>query len=65
MIRDEHDAFQALVNGLKIAGDGERAMGRFRPDQKKGWDLMANTYAVCAESAYKLAEEAATKQVKN
>ena len=64
-IRDEHDAFQALINGLKIAGDGARAMGRFRPDQKKGWDLLANTYAVCAESAYKLAEEAVSRIIKS
>lgn len=64
-IQDEHDAFSALVNGLKIAQSGAEAMARYRPDQSRGWELMAATYKVCAESAYKLAEEAVSKIIKS
>lgn len=64
-IRDEHDAFQSLVNGLKIAEAGARAMARYRPDQSRAWEMMAQTYAVCASSAYKLGEESATRHVRN
>jgi hypothetical protein len=64
-IRDEHDAFQAIVNGLKIAGAGAQAMARFRPDQSRGWEIMAQTYRVCAESAYKLAEESMKRIIKS
>ncbi len=64
-IRDEHDAFNSIVQGLRIAQAGAAAMGRFRPDQRQAWDMLTNTYRVCAESAYKLAEEAATRHVRN
>lgn len=65
MIRDEHDAFQQLINGLKIAGEGAANMARFRPDQARGWELMAQTYKVCEQSAYKLAEEAVSRILKS
>ncbi len=63
-IRDEHDAFRAITEGLKIAMSGAQAMSRFRPDTRDAWLMMAQTYAVCAESAYKLAEEAAGRSTK-
>lgn len=62
MIKDEHDAMQAIINGLRLAGEGAAAMARFRPDQP--WELLCNTYKVCAESAWKLAEETAGKATK-
>lgn len=64
-IRDEHDAFQAIINGLKIATSGAQAMSRFRPDTRDAWLMLAQTYAVCAESANKLAEEAASRVLKS
>jgi hypothetical protein len=64
-VRDEHDAFQLLVQGLKTAESGARAMARYRPDQARAWEMMAQTYAVCASSAYKLGEESASRHVKN
>lgn len=65
LIRDEHDAFNSIIEGLKIAAAGAEAMSRYRPDTRDAWLMMAKTYMVCAESANKLAEEAATKVIKN
>lgn len=64
-IKDEHDAFQAIINGLRIAAEGAGRMAHFRPDQSRPWEMMASTYKVCAESAFKLAEEAASRTTKN
>lgn len=64
-IRDEHDAFQSIINGLKIAESGAREMARFRPDQSRPWSLMADTYKVCAQSAFQLAEEAVSRIIKS
>lgn len=64
-IRDEHDAFAAITNGLKIAASGAQAMSKFRPDTRDAWLMMAQTYNVCAQSAYKLAEEAASRVIKS
>jgi len=65
IIRDEHDAFQTIVNGLRVSQEGARRMADFRPDQRDLWLKMAEVYAVCATSAYKLAEEAASRVLKS
>lgn len=64
-IRDEHDAFNSMIQGLKIAASGAEEMARYRPDTRDAWLMMAQTYRVCAESANKLAEEAASKVIKS
>jgi hypothetical protein len=64
IILSEHDAMQRIVNGLKLAEDGARMMMAHRPDQARGWELMAQTYRVCGESAWKLAEEAVKRSTK-
>ncbi len=61
IITSEHDAFQRIIHGLRLAEDGARLMMAHRPDQKRGWEIMAHTYRVCAESANKLAEESMLK----
>lgn len=64
VITSEHDAFQRIIHGLRLAEDGARMMAGHRPDQARGWQLMAQTYRVCAESANKLAEESMLKGAK-
>lgn len=64
-IRDEHDAFQSIINGLKIAADGAAAMSRYRPDTRDAWLKLAETFKVCEHSTYALAEERASRIIKN
>lgn len=63
MILDEHDAMQVIIKGLREAGEGAAAMARFRPDQP--WSALDATFKVCANSAWKLAEESVRKVVKS
>lgn len=65
IILSEHDAFQRIIQGMKMAEDGARMMARHRPDVAKAWEILAATYKVCGESAYKLAEESMAKTVKS
>ena len=62
-LRDEHDAFQAIINGLKIASDGAAAMSRFRPDTRDAWLKLAEVFKVTEHSAFKLAEERASRVI--
>ena len=64
IILGEYDAFQRLTNGLKMAKDGAQMMAAHRPDQAAQWNKMAQVYAVCMESVYKLSEESALKGTK-
>lgn len=65
MIRDEHDAFQSIINGLEISATGAEAMSRYRPDQRDLWLKLAEVYKVCKHSAFALGEEAIKRKVKN
>jgi hypothetical protein len=65
MIRDEHDAFQTIINGLEISATGAEAMSRYRPDQRDLWLKLAEVYKVCKHSAYALAEESLSKTLKS
>lgn len=64
-IRDEHDAFQAIIQGLKIASDGAAHMSRFRPDTRDVWLKLAETFKVCEHSTYALADERLSKIIKS
>lgn len=65
IILGEYDAFQRLINGLKMAQDGAKMMAHHQPDKGFMWDKMAETYGVCIQSVYKLSEEAASKVLKS
>lgn len=65
IILSEYDAFQRLINGLKLAKDGARMMSHHQPDKGFMWEKMAETYEVCIQSVYKLSEEAASKVLKS
>lgn len=65
IILSEYDAFQRIINGLKLAKDGARMMAAHQPDKGFMWEKMAETYEVCIQSVYKLSEEAASKVVKS
>lgn len=65
IILSEYDAFQRLINGLKLAQDGARMMGYHQPDKGFMWEKCAEVYGVCIQSVYKLSEEAASKVVKS
>lgn len=65
IILSEYDAFQRIINGLKLAKDGALMMSRHQPDKGFMWEKMAETYGVCIQSVYKLSEEAASKVVKS
>lgn len=61
-ILDEHAAFQRIIDGLQQARDGALLLRQHQPDKAHLWEKMAQTYDVCAASAFKLAEERAIKQ---
>lgn len=64
IILSEYDAFQRLINGLRMAQDGAKMMSAHQPDKGFMWLKMAETYEVCIKSVYKLSEEAASRVVK-
>lgn len=64
IILSEYDAFERLTSGLKMAQDGAKMMAAHQPDKAHMWNKMAEVYAVCIQSVYKLSEEAASKVVK-
>jgi len=64
IILSEHDAFQRIIQGLAHAEDGAKMMAQHRPDVRDAWLMLSRTFGVCKESAWKLAEEAAAKTVK-
>jgi len=64
-IRDEHDAFQTIIQGLKIATSGCKEMARYRPDQEMLWLKMAEVIDVSANSVYKFGEESVARKVKS
>lgn len=65
MIRDEHDAFQTIIQGLEISATGAEAMSRYRPDQRDLWLKLAEVYKVCKHTAFKLAEESVARKIKS
>ena len=64
IILNEYDAFQRLINGLRMAQDGAKMMSAHQPDKGFMWEKMAETYGMCIQSVYKLSEEASSKMVK-
>lgn len=65
MIRDEHDAFQTIINGLEIAGTGAEAMSRYRPDQRDIWLKLAEVYKVAKHTVFRLGEESVARKLKS
>lgn len=61
IILTEHEAFQRIADGLKMARDGAKMMAAHRPDQAQQWNKMAEVYMVSMSAVYKLSEEAAMK----
>jgi hypothetical protein len=59
---DEHQAFQRIIDGLSTARDGALLLRRHQPDKAHMWEKMAQTYDVCRQAAFKLAEERAVAQ---
>ncbi len=64
IILGEYDAFARLTNGLKMAQDGAKMMAAHQPDKAHMWNKMAETYAVCIQSVFKLSEESASRVIK-
>lgn len=64
IILSEYDAFQRLINGLKLAKDGARMMAIHQSDKAHMWDKMAEVYEVSIQSVYRLSKEAASKVIK-
>lgn len=60
----EHDCFTAMVAGLEQAAAGAEGMARLRPDQAYAWQKLAEAFNVNKMACWKLAEEAATKGIK-
>lgn len=65
IILPEHDAFQRLAEGLRMAKDGAKMMAAHQPDKAYMWNKMAEVYEVSMQSVYKLSEEAAAKVMKS
>jgi hypothetical protein len=63
-ILDEHAAFQRIIDGLNQARDGALLLRAHQPDKAHLWEKMAETYSICAASAFKLAEERAVQQTR-
>lgn len=61
---DEHQAFQRIIDGLGLARDGALLMMKHQADHARQWEKMAQVYAVCQQSAFKLAEERALEQTR-
>lgn len=64
-IRDEHDAFQSIIQGLKIAASGAKEMSRYQPDLRDAWLKMAEIIEVSQHSVFQLAQERASKIIKS
>lgn len=64
-IRDEHDAFQSIIQGLKIAAEGCRQMSRYQPDLRDPWLKMAEVFTVSEHSVFQLAQERASRIIKS
>jgi len=54
---DEYDAFKLLTEGLAQCSDAALILAKWRPDQARQWEKMAEVYRVSREACFHLAGE--------
>ncbi len=57
----EKAAFERVIDGFKMSADGCKMLAQHQPEKAHMWNKMAEVYAVAAQSAWKLMDEAAAK----